>query len=104
MTVHIETLDDVIARGRTLPPEPTYTGGDDQRLAMIMYTSGSTGLPKGAMYSERMVAKIWTNELMPDREDVPVFNVNFMPLNHLGAGSRCPPHSSRRHQLFRAGE
>ncbi|WP_197048007.1 carboxylic acid reductase [Mycobacterium paragordonae] len=84
MTVHIETLDDVITRGRTLPPEPTYTGGDDQRLAMIMYTSGSTGLPKGAMYSERMVAKIWTNELMPAREDVPVFNVNFMPLNHLG--------------------
>lgn len=84
MTVHIETLAGVIARGRTLPPQPMYTGGDDQRLAMIMYTSGSTGLPKGAMYSERMVAKIWTNELMPDREDVPVFNVNFMPLNHLG--------------------
>ncbi|MBX9638948.1 MAG: AMP-binding protein, partial [Mycobacteriaceae bacterium] len=84
MTVHLEILSDVIARGRTLPPEPMYTGGDDQRLAMIMYTSGSTGLPKGAMYSERMVAKIWTNELMPAHEHIPVFNVNFMPLNHLG--------------------
>ncbi|MCA2320103.1 carboxylic acid reductase [Mycobacterium intracellulare] len=82
--VTIETLDDIIERGRALPPEPMYTGDTDQRLAMIMYTSGSTGLPKGAMYTEQMLAKVWTNELMPDFADTPVFNVNFMPLNHLG--------------------
>jgi len=84
MPVTIEILSDVIERGRALPPEPIYTGEDDQRLAMIMYTSGSTGLPKGAMYTERMLAKVWTNELLPDWEDIPVLNVNFMPLNHLG--------------------
>ena len=27
---------------------------------MIIYTSGSTGTPKGAMYTERMVCKLWT--------------------------------------------
>ncbi|OBJ86479.1 carboxylic acid reductase [Mycobacterium asiaticum] len=84
LAVTIEILTDVIAHGRTVAPAQMYTGDTDQRLAMIMYTSGSTGLPKGAMYSERMVVKVWTNELMPKYEHIPVFNVNFMPLNHLG--------------------
>src|SRR6202011_4756027 len=79
----VETLGDVIGRGRALPPEPMYLDGDDQRLAMIMYTSGSTGLPKGAMYTEDMVSRVWTADVMPTTE-APVVNVNFMPLNHLG--------------------
>jgi fatty acid CoA ligase FadD9 len=79
----VETLSEVIDRGRSLPPEPIYTDGDDQRLAMIMYTSGSTGLPKGAMYTEDMVSRIWTADSMPT-DEAPVVNVNFMPLNHLG--------------------
>jgi fatty acid CoA ligase FadD9 len=96
MTVTIETFDELVERGRALPPEPMYTGETDERLAMIMYTSGSTGLPKGAMYTERMVLKLWTNELYPGFADIPVFNVNFMPLNHVGG--RIPLASS-----FQAG-
>ncbi|MEO8815805.1 MAG: carboxylic acid reductase [Mycobacterium sp.] len=79
----IETLDEVANRGHALPPEPVYTADSDERLAMIIYTSGSTGTPKGAMQTERMVAKVWTSSFA-SLSQTPVFNVNFMPLNHLG--------------------
>jgi fatty acid CoA ligase FadD9 len=81
-SVTIHTIGEIVARGAELPPEPIYTAGNDDRLAMILYTSGSTGTPKGAMYTERMVAGSWISSFATDA-DVPVFNVNFMPLNHL---------------------
>ena len=79
--VVVSTLDEVIQRGRQLPPEPIYTGGTDQRLAMILYTSGSTGTPKGAMFTERTLASLFTTPIA--ESEIPVFNVNFMPLNHI---------------------
>jgi fatty acid CoA ligase FadD9 len=81
--VVVTTVDEVVERGSQLPAGPAYTEGGDERLAMIMYTSGSTGAPKGAMYTERTVTKVWTSGffLTPG---IPVLNVNFLPLNHLG--------------------
>jgi fatty acid CoA ligase FadD9 len=95
LPVTVQTIDGVIERGSALPPEPFYTGGSDERLAMILYTSGSTGAPKGAMYTEAMVSRLWTTSFISEA-DTPVFGVNFMPLNHLGG--RLPLASS-----FRAG-
>ena len=82
MDVIVETLPELIARGRQSPEAPMYTDGSDDRLAMILYTSGSTGTPKGAMWTERMLATLWTIP-MKSTESV-VINVNFMPLNHMG--------------------
>ncbi|WP_044511727.1 carboxylic acid reductase [Mycobacterium simiae] len=81
--VVVGTLDEAVERGRRLPAGPAFTDDNDERLAMIMYTSGSTGTPKGAIYTERMLAKIWTSgSFLPG--DLPVINANFMPLNHIG--------------------
>jgi fatty acid CoA ligase FadD9 len=81
--VVVETLAEVIERGAALLPPPPYTDGSDERLAMIVYTSGSTGTPKGAMYTEWMVAALWTTSAIAATYDAPVFNVDFLPLNHV---------------------
>jgi fatty acid CoA ligase FadD9 len=93
--VKVETLHEIVERGQALPPEAFYVGGTSDRLAMILYTSGSTGAPKGAMYTEAMLSVLWA-EAFVSRSDAPVFEVNFMPLNHLGG--RLPLISA-----FRAG-
>ena len=80
--VVVATVDEIVERGSRLPVEPAYAGGGDERLAMVLYTSGSTGTPKGVMYAEGMVTKLWTGFYVSP--GVPVFNVNFMPLNHFG--------------------
>ncbi|OBK39893.1 oxidoreductase [Mycobacterium sp. 1245111.1] len=88
----IETLHDVRERGATLPATQTVADeadDDEDPLALLIYTSGSTGAPKGAMYPQSNVAKMWNrstkNWFGPSAASI---SLNFMPTSHvMGRGT-----------------
>lgn len=79
----VETLAEVLNRGKALPTASVPVG-DDESLALLIYTSGSTGAPKGAMYPQRNISKMWR----PGCNDsfcsqAPQITLNFMPMSHV---------------------
>ncbi len=81
----IETLNEVRERGAALPPVPAVEADESEDpLALLIYTSGSTGAPKGAMYPQSNVAKMWNrstkNWFGPSAASI---TVNFMPMSHV---------------------
>jgi fatty acid CoA ligase FadD9 len=82
----VETLAEVLDRGRALPAAPTYISDDPDPLTLLVYTSGSTGTPKGAMYPERMVAKSWrasSRAAWGQQSVLPSITLSFMPMSHM---------------------
>ncbi len=81
--ITVETLNELRehAAGRSAP---TGESESDDRLALLIYTSGSTGAPKGAMYPQSHVAKMWNrsakNWFGPSAASI---TVNFMPMSHI---------------------
>ena len=70
-------------------PATAATAGTADPLALLIYTSGSTGAPKGAMYPQSNVAKMWNrstkNWFGPSAASI---NLNFMPMSHvMGRGT-----------------
>ncbi|WP_040830139.1 carboxylic acid reductase [Nocardia jiangxiensis] len=81
--VVVDTLADVLDRGKALPAaQPTETGEDDP-LTLLIYTSGSTGTPKGAMYPEHLVANFWRKSYWQQRSGEPAITLSFMPMSHV---------------------
>jgi len=56
-------LGDVMKRGAAGPVAPLFVAGKDgapeDPMISLFYTSGSTGLPKGAMYTEHVWKRYW---------------------------------------------
>ncbi|MFV9650411.1 carboxylic acid reductase [Pseudomonas citrulli] len=72
------TLEAACALGAKLPiPQLFSEKATDSRLSTLYYTSGSTGLPKGAMYPESMLKPNW-RVVAP----IPVIYMHYMPMNH----------------------
>jgi fatty acid CoA ligase FadD9 len=87
--VYIETLQELRDHGAALPAAPAAESGAEDPLALLIYTSGSTGAPKGAMYPQSNVAKMWNrstkNWIGPSAASI---SLNFMPMSHvMGRGT-----------------
>ena len=81
--VVVEALADVLRRGKDLPAvaEPET---DEDSLALLIYTSGSTGAPKGAMYPQSNVGKMWRRGSKNwFGESAASITLNFMPMSHV---------------------
>ena len=85
--VIVETLGDVLTRGRDLPAPRGVTAEGDDPLALLIYTSGSTGAPKGAMYPEGKVANMWKSAANTHWDEnqgvVPGIVLAFLPMSHV---------------------
>lgn len=79
--VVLDTLGTVLERGRSAPAAPLRTDAGQESLTSLLYTSGSTGVPKGAMYTQRLATYLWGASWR--KTDTPVISLNFLPMSHL---------------------
>jgi fatty acid CoA ligase FadD9 len=83
--VIVETLAEVVQRGKSAAGTPLSVSDEDDPLTLLIYTSGSTGTPKGAMWPEHLVARFWYGLLKTvwaDHRAQPWITLNFMPMSH----------------------
>ncbi|WP_293081672.1 type I polyketide synthase [Moorena sp. SIO3H5] len=65
------------------PTQEIYRGQPDE-LALLLLTSGSTGLPKGVMLSHRNILSESAGTIQMNHFDSEAVTLNWMPLDHVG--------------------
>jgi fatty acid CoA ligase FadD9 len=78
------TLAELAGRGRAGPPlAPFHPAPGEDPLATLMYTSGSTGFPKGAMMPQSLWRSHWGLHALPQFDRFPNIGLSFYPLSHV---------------------
>jgi acyl-CoA synthetase (AMP-forming)/AMP-acid ligase II len=80
--------EDLLKKSSDAEPDPDAYGIQENELAILMYTGGTTGLPKGVMISHRQcttLAMACALSLSLSQEDstcyvLPIFHVSFWPI------------------------
>lgn len=75
---HAKHVDQLTDAGRGLPFAPLAAPLPDA-LAQIIYTSGTSGSPNGAMFTERHLAGLWLTQA---QSSMPAIVVHYMPMSH----------------------
>lgn len=91
--IRVEALHDLVATGESSSTKLT-PAGDPERLALVIYTSGTSGSPKGAMHSERLVAGAWRQAaavMVAAGFAVPAITLNYLPMSHIGGRNMLFP-------------
>ncbi len=82
VAIAVTSLLEVVEHGRTLRAVPLHTTEPGENpLRLLLYTSGSTGSPKGAMHLESMALALWNGQRRPAAY-APLITINYLPLNH----------------------
>ncbi len=82
-------FDDLLAKTQSPAVEAAFDQVDADTLAKVLFTSGSTGFPKGVMYSQRMICsnRQQVVQSLPFLEDEPPTLVDWLPWHHTFGGT-----------------
>jgi fatty acid CoA ligase FadD9 len=82
--ISVQTMSELLEIGAALPPHAAFVSDDPDPLTLLVYTSGSTGSPKGAMQTEHIVAASWLSPtLNGEHSPLPLISLIFVPMSHV---------------------